>query len=149
MILDKLCNNKYYLNTHPLFGKAFAFAEEYLKNPIEPGTYEICGQDLFVKVQEYETREEGFLEIHEKYIDIQCMLEGEEKICYTVRQGLEPMVPYDEKEDVLFFKNREGCVEFVFRAGDFVIFFPNDAHKPSMNVTQKGKAKKLVFKVRV
>ena len=43
MILDKISNSKYYLNTHPLFAKAFEYLEAYFKNPIEPGKYEICG----------------------------------------------------------------------------------------------------------
>ena len=60
MILDKLYNAHNYINIHPLFGKVVEFVDNYLKNPIAPGTYEICGQDLFVKVQNYETREEGF-----------------------------------------------------------------------------------------
>lgn len=148
MILDKFGNKDYYVNAHPLFERAFAYIGEYLKNPAEPGVYEICGDDLFVKVQEYETREEGFLEIHDRYIDIQYMLEGAEKVYYTESEGLEPACAYDEKEDVLFFKDREGCVEFLFEAGYFAIFFPNDAHKPSMKVGEKAGARKLVFKVR-
>ena len=47
------------------------------------GKYEICSEDLYVVVQEYETREEGLLEVHNKYIDIQCMVEGIEKIYYA------------------------------------------------------------------
>lgn len=149
MILDKICNKEYYINTHPLFAKAFEYAEAYLKNPVEPGMYEICGQDLFVKVQDYETREEGFLEVHDKYIDIQCMIEGVEKVYYTERQGLESACEYDENEDALFLKDGEDCVEFLFQAGEFAVFFPWDAHKPAMCVGEKARAKKLVFKVKV
>ena len=57
MILDKVSNSQSYVNTHPLFAKAFEYLEEYLKNPVAPGKYEICSEDLYVVVQEYETRE--------------------------------------------------------------------------------------------
>ena len=100
-------------------------------------------------VQEYETREEGLLEVHNKYIDIQCMVEGIEKIYYAQRQELEAETEYDEKGDAQFLKDSDNCLEFLFRAGDFAIFFPQDAHKPSMNAAGKAKAKKLVFKVRL
>ena len=149
MILDKVSNSQSYVNTHPLFAKAFEYLEEYLKNPVAPGKYEICSEDLYVVVQEYETREEGLLEVHNKYIDIQCMVEGIEKIYYAQRQELEAETEYDEKGDAQFLKDSDNCLEFLFRAGDFAIFFPQDAHMPSMNAAGKAKAKKLVFKVRL
>ena len=92
---------------------------------------------------------EGLLEVHNKYIDIQCMVEGIEKIYYAQRQELEAETEYDEKGDAQFLKDSDNCLEFLFRAGDFAIFFPQDAHKPSMNAAGKAKAKKLVFKVRL
>lgn len=149
MIFDKVTNSQSYANTHPLFLKAFAYLEDYLKNPVAPGKYEICGEDLYVMVQDYETREEGLLEVHRKYIDIQCMVEGVEKMYYEQLQNLETETEYDEKRDVQFLKDSDSCLEFLFREGDFAIFYPQDAHKPSMNVDGKAKAKKLVFKVKL
>ena len=149
MIFDKIVNYHYYVNTHPLFEKAFEYVENYLKDPVAPGIYEICGKDLFVKVQDYETREEGFFEVHDQYIDIQCMVEGAEMVYYTEREGLIPAAPYDAKEDAQFLLNRDDCLEFLFRAGEMAVFFPNDAHKPAMQITEKARAKKLVFKVKI
>ena len=57
MILDKAYNAKYYLSVHPLFSKVMEYLEAYLEKPVPAGVYEICGKDLFVKVQDYETRE--------------------------------------------------------------------------------------------
>ena len=149
MILDKISNSSSYVNTHPLFAKAFAYLEDFLKNPSAPGKYEICGEDLYVMVQEYETRDEGLLEVHKKYIDIQCMVEGVEKMYYAQLQDLEAETDYDEKGDAQFLKDSDNCMAFLFRAGDFAIFFPQDAHKPSMKVESKASAKKLVFKVKL
>lgn len=149
MIYDKFENKARYTGAHPLFEKAFAYIEDYLKNPVEPGIYEISGEDLFAKVLSYQTRAEGYLEVHKKYIDIQYIIEGAEKVYYANRRGLEPVCAYDEKEDVLFLKDAEEMMEFSFRKGDFVIFFPEDAHKPSMDLEKVSDVKKIVLKVSV
>ena len=149
MVYDKLENRARYIGAHPGFGKAFAFIEEALAQNYEPGIYEIDGENLFAKVQSYETRSEGYLEVHKKYIDIQFLAEGEEKVFYANRGDLEAVAPYDEKEDALFLKDATQMLEFAFRKGEFVIFFPEDAHKPSMDMDCKKQAKKIVLKVRV
>lgn len=149
MVYDKLENRARYIAAHPGFAKAFSFIEEALAKCYEPGIYEIDGEKLFVKVQSYETRSEGYLEVHKKYIDIQYIAEGEEKVFYANRADLEAVAPYDEKEDALFLKDAAEMLEFSFRKGEFVIFFPEDAHKPSMDLDGKKQAKKIVLKVRV
>lgn len=149
MILDTWNNRSYYANTHPLFPDAFSYIEEYLKNPMMPGIYEIRGKDLFAKVQEYETRTAGYLEVHDEYIDIQFMVEGTERVEYADRDNLEPAMPYDEKEDALFLKDCHKCLSFDFNAGSFAIFFPGDAHKPAMCVDAPKLAKKVVLKVKL
>jgi len=149
MIFDKISNSKSYVNTHPLFAKAFAYLESYLKNPVSPGKYEICGEDLYVMVQDYETRDEGLLEVHRKYIDIQCMVEGVEKMFYAQLEDLEAETEYDEKADAQFLKDSDSCLDFLFKAEDFAIFFPQDAHKPAMKLEENANVRKLVFKVRL
>lgn len=149
MILDTWKNRDYYVNAHPLFQVAFEYIEEYLKKPVAPGVYEIRGKDLFVKVQEYDTRTEGYLEVHDQYIDIQYMVEGLERVEYAYREGLKPAMPYDEKEDAQFLEDGKECLEFFLKPESFVIFFPDDAHKPAMCIDIPQNAKKLVFKVKV
>ena len=149
MIYDSFSNKSSYLITHPLFEKAFEYLENYLKNPVAPGNYEICGKDLYVVVQNYETRDEGLFEAHNQYIDIQCMIKGTEKVYYANRESLELSFDYDENKDVMFYKDSDDCVEFLLRDGDFMVFFPQDAHKPAMAVNGKKGVVKLVFKVKV
>ena len=149
MIYDSFGNKNLYVNTHPLFRKAFEYLENYLKNPIAPGRYEICGNDLFVMVQDYETRDEGLLEAHDEYIDIQCMISGSELVYYTNRDYLNNTVSHDAQKDLIFFGEYSKCSELVLAKGEFMIFFPNDAHKPAMAVMgERAFVKKLVFKVK-
>lgn len=149
MILDRIENKDCYVAAHPLFREAFAFIEEYLKNPAEPSTYEICGTDLFAKVQDYETHEEGAFEAHDRYIDIQFVVNGVEKVGYVNRKKLGVAVQHDVEADVMFFKDGEDCVEFLLTPGEFAIFFPDDAHKPSQKVGTVAHVRKMVLKVKI
>ena len=78
MIIDKLKNAQNYYALGENFKKAF----EYLKNNdlsmLKNGRYEIDGENIFVSVQDYETKqpEEGRWEAHRKYADIQFLIKG-------------------------------------------------------------------------
>lgn len=147
MILDKLENKDLYVKAHPLFEKAFGFVEEYLKNPVQPGDYPICGEDLFARVLSYDTRADGLYEVHNKYIDIQYIAQGEERVAYGRREDFAPG-EYDAKGDFMFLEGDHKRLEFVLNQGEFVIFFPEDAHKPSLDVEDTGKVVKVVLKVK-
>lgn len=148
MVLDSIKNKNLYVNMHPLFPKAFDFIENYLENELTPGIYEICGEDLFSKIMEYDTRSDGDFEVHNKYIDIQYIAKGAEKIEYGCRNDFS-VSTYDEEEDFLFLEGGKKRLEFVLHQGEFVIFFPDDAHKPSLDVEKTEKVVKVVLKVRV
>ena len=148
MILDQIKNKDLYVKAHPLFEKAFHFIQEYKKKPLEVGEYEICGEDLFARIMEYDTREDGLFEVHNRYIDIQYIVEGAERIAYGRRDDFTPL-EYDEEGDFLFLEGGKEKLEFVLSEGEFVVFFPEDAHKPSLDVEETAKVKKVVLKVKV
>lgn len=149
MILDSWRNRSYYVNVHPLFGEAFTYIEECLKGTVTTGTYRIKGQDILAKVQEYKSRIEGQLEVHDKYIDIQFIVEGNERIEYVEREGLEMSVEYNEEDDVLFLKDTENIMNLFLKEGEFAVFFPSDAHKAAMSIDYPEKVKKIVLKVKI
>ena len=149
MVLDKIENKNLYVSMHPLFKQAFDFLDEYLKNPKGAGKYEIAGDDLFVTVSDSKTREEGFYEVHDKYIDIQVMIDGEEKVYCDWRDVLEAETEFDREKDVQFLKDGNGNIEFLFKKGEFIILYPWDAHKPSMAINAPEAITKMVFKVKV
>lgn len=149
MIYDSWNNRAMYEKQHPLFSEGFAFIAQCIENFPEPGTYEISGKDLFAKVQAFTTRQKGYYETHDQYIDIQYMAEGEELVYIAHRNELTAKEVYDPVEDVRFYKDDELKSCFVFKAGSFVIFFPDDAHKPSMKMGEPANAKKIVLKVRL
>ena len=146
MILDHISNAALYTGAHPLFAQAFA----YLASSADPvGSYDLAGEDLVAKVQAYLTRTEGKFEAHDRYIDIQYIVEGEEKMYYARRTGMTELSPMDPAKDAAFYADPVHCVEITARAGDFAIFFPDDAHKPCICVSEPSEVKKIVMKVRV
>lgn len=149
MILDKISNKDLYIKENPMFKAAFDFLEKYLENPLAPGKYEIMGEELFVKIDHGMTREEGFYEAHKEYIDLQVILEGEEKVLCDWTDTLKPCMDYDATEDVTFYNDGAGNIEFNFKAGEFMVLYPQDAHKPSMAIDAPAPIKKLVFKIKI
>jgi YhcH/YjgK/YiaL family protein len=115
-----------------------------------PGVHEIIGRNLFVVVQEYQTTPgaELKLENHRRYIDIQVLYSGREEMLWAPLSKVEPLVPYNEKTDFEFFSG-EGTA-FDFHPGQFVIYYPSDAHRPNAQVAGIPEAvKKAVFKVKL
>lgn len=133
-----------------MFKKAF----DFLMNPdfrkLELGKHTIKGDDLFVILMEYDTKEaaECKMESHKKHIDIQFMVSGEERIGITLLNGHHPSVPYNESNDVIFYKNEYDTL-LTLSQGDFAIFYPQDLHMPCIKIDSVSTVKKAVFKIRV
>lgn len=149
MIYDVWKNRDMYAKIHPLFAEGFAYIAQCLEKMPQPGVYEINGKDLFAKVLEYETRQQGDYETHDQYIDIQYLVEGTENVYIAKRSDLQPKGEYDAAEDVQFYQDDALQSSFVFEAGSFVIFYSEEAHKPSMMIETPENALKVVLKVKV
>ena len=81
MIYDKLDNLETYAAISERLTKGLQLLRERDLSALEPGRYEGDGDDLYFMVQSYQTKEQNDTpEAHEKYIDIQYMLSGEELI---------------------------------------------------------------------
>ena len=149
MIIDKLKNAQNYYALGENFKKAF----EYLKNNdlsmLKNGRYEIDGENIFVSVQDYETKqpEEGRWEAHRKYADIQFLIKGTEQLGYTDVDALRPETSYNEKDDIIFLN---GSGQFAKAQTDvFLVFFPQDAHMPCICIEQPEYVKKAVVKIKL
>jgi YhcH/YjgK/YiaL family protein len=150
MILDDVKNAAHYNSIGPLFKKAFDFISATDIKSLPLGKHEIQGEELFVIVMEYETKEpqDCIMENHRKYCDIQLMLRGEEFMGVKTFSGQTPTTPYDESKDAAFYHPDFDSLVKV-KEGQFTIFFPHDLHMPSMKTSSSAKILKAVFKVRV
>ena len=64
----------------------------------------IISDSAYINIDEYQTRNKIKLEAHKKYIDIQFMIEGSERVFVTDLADLEVMEKYDENKDVEFYQ---------------------------------------------
>jgi len=149
MIADKIENADLYTGLSP----AIAGGLELLKDPTlakkEVGKYEIDGENLFLMIQRYPTKDkaDALFEAHKNYIDIQAILEGEETIGYATTDDLTVTVPY--KPDVMRLADPQIFTEVELSAGMFALFFPSDAHKPCYKSSGRSNVVKAVIKVKV
>jgi YhcH/YjgK/YiaL family protein len=130
--------------------KAFQFLSEQNLAELEKGRYELEGADLFVNVNEYVTRneEDVLFEAHKKYADIQVLISGEERIGILPLDATTVTIPYDEEKDIMFLTAEEENYRLAV-PGKFFLFFPQDAHRPTLKSAENILVRKIVVKVRI
>ena len=148
MILDVLENAGRYVALNAWFGKAMKFLLRPDLRELPAGRYAIDGERVYAMVSKDpgRKREDGLLETHEKYIDIQVVLEGTDDMGWKPKSRCkQPSEEYDPKADLQLFRD-EPEVWLSVESGAFVIFFPEDAHMPLIS---SGQLHKVVIKVAV
>ncbi|MDO5042403.1 MAG: YhcH/YjgK/YiaL family protein [Slackia sp.] len=129
--------------------RAIEYAREHDLRALEPGRHDIDGDVLFANVCAYDTRafEDCRFEAHRRYIDVQMVLEGAERIDVQFVGALSAE-PFDEEADNMFLDG-DAAASVVMTPGTFVACFPDDGHKPGIAVNGSVPVKKAVFKVLV
>jgi len=112
---------------HDYVLKSVALAKENQ----EDGKFEIDGSDVFLILATVTTEpvEDRKSEIHYNYIDIQLLLSGDEVFGISGYTDAE----YLNKEfenDVCFLPEIENEEFVTLHEGDFMIFYPGEAHRP-------------------
>ncbi len=151
MVYDNLKNCAKYYALHPNFKKAFDFITDALAEKKPLGKYEIDGKDVYAMIMEYETKniDDCKFEAHRKYIDIQYLIKGTEVMQITDTANLETTVEYDFEKDIEFYGNYDKAGQIAVDSNEFVVFFPHDAHRPSISFNGSEMIKKIVVKVAV
>jgi YhcH/YjgK/YiaL family protein len=149
MIFDVLANADRYASVHPLFAECFAFLRQtdLVALPVGRQPLGSSGCTVIVNVAKLKTKEVARLEGHRVFIDIQYMVAGEELIGYVPRAHCAE-ISDDVAND---FQELQGTAEFqTLRPGCFAIYFPEDAHQPSIGTgAHTGPVRKIVIKVPV
>lgn len=151
MIFDKISNHTNYRGILKELDNAFDYLLNTDLNSLENGKHIISGDKLYAVCMEYETKAESLSknEAHRKYIDVQFIVKGEEKIHISEINGLKVTEEYNENNDVVFYENRPHCT-LSAAPGFFAVFFPEDAHMPGINpVSGINRVRKVVVKVHV
>ena len=148
MIADTLPNLRRYASLHPLFPTVLDFLARTDLAALPLGKHPLS-DGIMVLADGYDTLRpaETFIECHRRFIDIQIMVQGEERV------GICPLTAcragkYDAERD---FQVLEGdCDYLTLRQGSFMIFLPQDGHMPQLICGDSPKpVRKVVVKVPV
>ncbi|RJR22212.1 MAG: DUF386 domain-containing protein [Nitrospiraceae bacterium] len=149
MIYDKIENFILYLCVHEHFTDVLHYIESMPVSERPDGKYEINNKGAYVIIDTYDTLDisDCFIECHRKYIDVQFVIEGIERVGVCHRSVCDAL-PYDEEKD---FQKLKGSTDYLsLRAGSFMIFYPDDAHMPKVKYGEVPETvKKAVFKIPV
>jgi len=149
MIFDHLSNKEIYSNISSKVTRGLTYLKETNLSKLELGKYFIEGTDIYVLVQEYETKpkDEMKWESHKKYIDIQHVVSGCEVIGYTNIKNLQLSEKYSLDKDIMFYTGEGDYLTLT--KGCFVILFPEDGHKPGICLDKSNLVRKVVVKIPV
>ena len=150
MIKDTLAHAARYAAVHPLFLRAFEWLAAYAAARPSEGRVALDGDRLVALPQGYTTHPLDCrkFETHDRFIDIQYIVSGSERIYVGDPTAMTPVVPYDPEKDIAFFEGR-GAAE-TLRAGEFLIIWPDEAHAPGCDPgAEPASVRKVVLKVAV
>ena len=148
MILASLADSNRYEHLHPLFKEAFDFVKSTDFSKLETGRFELKGDNLYVNYVDmnYRSIADALIETHRDYIDIQIPVDTMEEMGWKPAADLQfQKNEYDEENDISFFQDQSDSM-FCVNPGQFVIFFPEDAHLPAIG---SGCQKKKIIKVHI
>lgn len=148
MIIDKIENTKLYTQIPDCVCEFL----KTLSKDTPCGRYNLSDTD-YVNIEEYPTKtiSDAKFETHDKYIDIQLLLSGKERIYLDSRDGLKEANPYNPEKDITFYTDDINFSDYVTLDGtNFVMIYPHEAHAPQVsNDNIPHNVKKVVFKLKI
>ena len=133
------------------FKEALNYLAETDLAAMEPGRYDI-NEDFYILRQSYESKPSEIcrFETHQKYVDIQWIIEGEEAIEVTDVASVEVDEVYDPQKDAQFYKTPERpASHVVVKAGSYMTLFPEVVHRAGLAEGKSVHVEKVVAKVRL
>ena len=149
MLYDSLKHIEFYKGIHPGVYRALEILRDTDFSQLEDKRYEVDGDNLFFFLQSYETKPDNDTpEAHRKYIDIQFLVSGREKMGVAPLEDMSEEVDARPDGDIWFYR---GPMDYItLTAGDrFAVLWPGDAHAPSIAVDSPAPCRKCVVKVKV
>lgn len=147
--INKVAFATQYHKNKETWDKAFAFLRIQNLDTLSTGKHPIDGDKVFASVTEGPNKEfdKTNWESHRKYIDLQYVIKGKEKIGVAPLATATVTKPYDESTDGANY-TAEGKY-YIAEPGTFFLFFPTDVHRPNIKVDGYNVVKKLVIKIQV
>jgi len=135
----------------PVLQRGLIFLRDTDFSKLSDGRYEIDGDNLFAMISTYTPRdkEDQKIENHERYIDIQYIISGEELMGYSNFSAATEIGENRLAEsDAIFYKRVDKESDIKVLQGMYVIFFPWDIHRPACISVPDTIVRKAVLKLR-
>lgn len=138
---------KDYTANNPYYERALEYMNEGKLVELSAGTHSIDGENLWVNIVETTLKPvgEARLEAHDRYIDLQVPLSGNEYFGVKPREECGDPKDFNAKNDIMFF-DAPITKTVLVEAGGHIVFTPDTAHAPLIG---SGPIKKAIFKIRV
>ncbi len=146
MIIDHI---DHIMNYEPLLPNLRSGLEKIRSlTEFQVGRYEFQGG--YFMIQKGVTRPilEGTFESHQKYIDVQILIEGSEEMAWEELGKLQTVIPYDVQKDVQRLIGTRDHVMQITK-GMFYVAFPQDGHQPVAHTKEQQSFTKIVMKLPV
>ena len=135
---------------HPALQDALTLALAARPQEKAPGRYELQGDNIFMNVMTFNTQSpvEKKAELHGQYIDIQLLLNGEERILFGTAGTARQCEEFHHEDDYQLCSAIENEQAIILKPGMFAVFMPGEPHKPGCVVGEPDEIKKVVVKVK-
>lgn len=145
----------YAKHDYSIYPEAIQTALKYLNDndftTMETGVYEIQGKDIYAQVFDAVTEPSNKKrpEVHEKYLDVQFLASGKERLGFTPDTGNYIVDERIDERDLIFYKDVENESFIESTPGCFCVFFPTDVHRPAVASGDSMTVRKVVVKVSI
>ena len=147
MILAKNSEAYRYKGIHPRLDEVLSRLNDEFLSSVGNEAVRLEGDSLYATRFDYETlkREDTFFEAHKRYLDVHVMVKGEERVEIASPEALSC---FEHSGDFWAYRG-EPNTSFVIRPGEFLVVFPDDAHRIKICVDEPERVSKVVFKLLV
>ncbi len=137
------------LEKHFFISKEMKQFLSVLDSRTECGRYDF-GEGGYVNIVSYAKKESipQEMEVHRKYVDVQYLIDGNEKIWYGLPSEFEILRPYEESAESVIYK-AANYKEVCCKTGEAIILYPEDAHTAGLCVNEPQTIKKAVIKISI
>ena len=148
MIIGKLKDLKRYLGLSKEIDEAINYTINTDLLALENGRYEL-NDYLVVNRQQYIGKTDPFAESHKKYLDLQIVLKGKERLGYAdiANPSVRVMEEYNSEIDLAKYYVDDECF-YLMSETSFALIFPEDIHRPGMRVCDEM-IEKVVIKIKI
>ena len=145
MIYDKLERIGLYYSAIPHLEELAEELKSINLSTVEAGTYYTKKSGIKYMVQEYSTAMSKQPEVHAEYMDVQIVLDGNER--FQAFRAIDSLPDSFSKADDIGFFDIEDGVDFPLRKNTFIIVFPYEPHTPGLSLGKQENIRKIVAKI--